>query len=65
MLLEDYLEKALKRTWKRLGKGLKGLGKGFKPRHDYTFSGSPDFEVLKLSHTRTVTAAFHLYNRVA
>ena len=33
-------------------------------RHVYTFSVSPDWE-LKLSHTKTVTAAFRLNNREA
>ena len=39
-----------------------GLGRDFKPRHVYILSISPD---LALSHTKTVTAAFHLNNREA
>ena len=41
---------------------LEGLEGDFKPRHVYTFIVSPDLR-LKLSHTKTVTAAFHLNNR--
>ena len=43
---------------------MKGLGGDFKPRHVHTFSISPDLR-LKLSHIKTVTAAFHLNNREA
>ena len=43
---------------------LDGLEGNFKPRHDYTFSVSPDFG-LKLCHIKTVTAALNLNYREA
>ena len=43
---------------------LVGLERNFKPRHDYTFSVSPDFG-LKLCHIKTVTAALNLNYREA
>ena len=43
---------------------LEDFGGHSKPRHDNTFSVSPDLEA-ELSHTKTVTTAFHLNNREA